>query len=249
MTGPLTTWERWMSGLAKYHSWEVVDADNVPKTGGVVFVGTHSLASYDLFIIAAASRPLLGRQTYIVGDAMLFKLPVVSKFLRENGFISATRDQLVERLKAGDMIGIAPGGMKESLRSSHHRYEFDWSARKGFAWVSMHAGVPVVPTVCPRADHIYTVHDNPVTPLVFERLRLPVPLFHGRAGTPLPRPIKLVHLVGEPILPDVAPDQVTDADVERHHARIVAAVEELMQRALAMGDQAVGTDVRRFGDY
>jgi 1-acyl-sn-glycerol-3-phosphate acyltransferase len=238
-----------MAALAKYHQWEVVDADNVPKKGGVVFVGTHSLATYDLFIIAGASRPLLGRQTYIVGDAALFKLPVVSKFLRENGFISATRDQLVERLKAGDMIGIAPGGMKESLRSSQHRYEFDWSARKGFAWVSMHAGVPVVPTVCPRADLIYTVHENPITPAVFKAIKLPLPLFHGRAGTPMPRPIKLVHLVGKPIQPDVPPDRVTDADVERHHARIVASVEELMQRALAMGDRAVGTDVRKFGDY
>jgi 1-acyl-sn-glycerol-3-phosphate acyltransferase len=238
-----------MSRLAKYHAWEVVDAENVPKTGGVVFVGTHSLASYDLFIIAGASRPLLGRQTYIVGDDALFKIPVVNKFLRENGFISATREGIVQRLKDGDMIGIAPGGMKESLRPSSQRYQFDWSARKGFAWVSMHAGVPVVPTVCPLADHIYTVHDNPVTPLVFQKLRLPLPLFHGRAGTPMPRPIKLVHLVGKPIQPDVPPDKVTDADVERHHERIVAAVRELMQRALDMGDRAVGTDVRKFGDY
>ncbi|MEZ4364426.1 MAG: lysophospholipid acyltransferase family protein [Kofleriaceae bacterium] len=245
----LTTWERWMSGLAKYHSWEMVGADNVPRTGGVVFVGTHSLASYDLFIISASSRPLIGRQTYIVGDALLFKIPGVSSFLRENGFIHATRDELVQRLKDGDMIGIAPGGMKESLRSSRHRYEFDWSARKGFAWVSMHAGVPVVPTVCPRADHIYTVYENPVTPMLFKQFKVPLPLFSGRAFTPAPRPIKLVHLVGKPILPDVAPDQVREEDVARHHERIVEAVRELMAEALEMGDQAVGDDVRRFGDY
>jgi hypothetical protein len=106
-----------------------------------------------------------------------------------------------------------------------------------------------VPTVCPRADHIFTVHANPITPAVFKQLKVPLPIFHGRAGLPLPRPIKLVHLVGAPIVPDVPPDRVRDEDVERHHARIVQATQALMADALAMGDAPRGDDVRKFGDY
>jgi 1-acyl-sn-glycerol-3-phosphate acyltransferase len=244
----LTTWERWMAALAKYHSWEVIGASNVPRTGGVVFAGTHSLASYELFIVSASSRPLIGRQTYIVGDDLLFRIPVVNKFLLANGFIHATRDQIIERLKNGDMIGIAPGGMKEALRSSRHRYEFDWSARKGFAYVSMQAGVPVVPTVCPRADHIFTVYENPLTPAVYKRFKVPLPLFRGRAGTPMPRPIKLLSVIGKPVYPEVPPDRVRDEDVERHHARIIQAVRELMNQALEIGDHTVG-EALRFGEY
>lgn len=229
------TWGRWMRFLASYHQWEVVGAENVPKTGGVVFAATHSLASYDIFIAAYSTSEFFGRKTLIVGDDLLFKIPGLGGFFRRSGFIAGTREQLIDRLKAGEVIGIAPGGMRESLRSRRHKHEFDWSKRKGFAAISLASGAPVVPAVCPAADDIYTVYDNPMTPWIYKRFKIPLPLFSGRGFTPLPRPVKLVHYVGKPIYPDVAPDKVTDADVERHHGRIVAAVQQLMREALHGG--------------
>lgn len=246
-TGAAATWERWMRFLARYHSCEVVGVNHVPKTGGVVFAGTHSLASYDLFIVSFASIEFTGRRVLIVGDDLMFKVPGLAKPLREIGFISGRREVVMEKLRQGEMIGIAPGGMKESLRSSQHRYEFDWSSRKGFAHVAMKAGVPVLPAVCPQADHIYTVYENPLTPWVYRHFKVPIPFFTGRALSPLPRPVKLVHVVGKPLYPDVAPDQATDEDVKRFHERIVRAVKDLMEEARAMGDQAQGDDIRRFG--
>jgi len=238
-------WDRWMRYLAHYHQCELVGGENVPKTGGVVFAGTHSLASYDLFIVSHASSLLYGRRVLIVGDDLLLKLPRVGPFLREIGFISGKREVVLERLADGEMIGIAPGGMMESLRSSRHKYEFDWSRRKGFAWVALKAGAPVLPAVCPQADHIYTVVDNPLTPWLYKQFKVPLPFFAGRNFTPLPRPVKLIHLVGKPLYPDVAPDQVTDADVDRFHAKIIDAVRALMEEGRKMGDRAVGPDVRQ----
>jgi 1-acyl-sn-glycerol-3-phosphate acyltransferase len=242
--GAEETWYRWMRFLARYHASEVVGANNVPRTGGAIFAGTHSLASYELFIAAYAADHFFGRKVYIIGDALMFKLPGLSKSLREIGFIAGTREELVQRLKDGDMLGIAPGGMKESLRTSKHRYEFDWSSRRGFAAVAMQAGVPVVPTACPQADLIYTVHENPITPWVFRNFKVPAPIVTGRWFSVLPRPVKLVHLVGKPIYPDVAPDQAKDEDVKRFQERIIESVRGLVEEGKRMGDRPSGDDVR-----
>ena len=187
--------------FAKYHSYQVIGASNIPKTGGVVLAATHSLASYDLFIAALVSREVLGRRLYIVGDDLMFKIAPVGAALKEIGFIGGGREQVVQRLKDGDMLGIAPGGMKESLRSSREKYQFDWSRRMGFAAVAMQAGVPVIPGVGPNADDIFTVYDNPVTPWIYRKFKVPVPIFRGIGPTPLPRPIKLVHYAGKPLIP------------------------------------------------
>lgn len=244
--GAAAKWHRFMTFLAHYHDYEVVDGDNVPREGGAVFAATHSMASYELFITAHATSIFLGRRTYIVGDDLMFKIPGLGSALHEIGFISATRGQLIERLRGGDMIGIAPGGMREALRPSKKRYTFDWSRRKGFADVALRAGVPIVPNVCPQADHIFHVYGNPLTKFVYDKFKLPMPIFTGRAGTPIPKPVKLVSVVGKPIYPDVAPDQVTDEDVKRFHGRVVDAVAALMERAKRMGLTPDSDDVRRY---
>src|SRR4026207_300483 len=105
------TWESWMRFLAEYHSWEAVGADRVPRPGGAAATCTHSLASYDLFIMAYASKQILGRPLYIIGDDLMFKVPSVASVLTEIGFIPGSRENVVARLKAGDLMGIAPGGM------------------------------------------------------------------------------------------------------------------------------------------
>lgn len=245
--GAARTWDRMMRFLANYHSWIVVNGEqNLPKTGGVMFAATHSLASYELFIVAHATKALLGRQTYIVGDNLMFRIPGMGNALREIGFISASRDELVERLRGGDMVGIAPGGMKEALRGTSERYSFDWSKRMGFASVALRAGVPVLPSVCPLADHIFTVYGNPFSDLVYRKLKIPLPIFRGRGITPIPRPVKLVSLVGKPIYPDVEPDRVTDKDVQRFHTRIVAEVSALMSEARRMGEHPDSSDIRSY---
>jgi 1-acyl-sn-glycerol-3-phosphate acyltransferase len=244
MSSATAAWGALMRLLAKYHSWEVVGAENVPKTGGAVATCTHSLASYDLFIMTYASRRLLGRPIYIVGDDLMFRLPGLGQTLSEIGFIPGNREAVVERLKQGDLLGIAPGGMKESLRDRRERHTFDWSKRRGFAWAALSAGVPIIPAVCPNSDEIFTVYGNPVSSWAYKRFKIPLPVFRGVGPTPVPRPVKLVSVVGKPIMPDVAPDKFQDDDVTRLHERVVAATVRLMEEAVQMGDN-VGPDVLR----
>lgn len=233
--------------LAKYHSWEIVGVENIPTEGGAVITCTHSLASYDLFIMGCASKRLLGRQAYIVGDDLMFSIPGSEPVLLEMGYVPrVSRERVVERLEQGDLIGIAPGGMKESLRSHRMRYDFDWSDRLGFVWVAMQAGVPIVPIVCPSSNDIFTVYDNPLTPWVYRRLKLPLPLFRGIGPTPLPRPVELLSVVGAPIYPEVAPEEVQAHDVVRMHGKVVEATRALTEQALEMRDEPRRPDALRF---
>jgi 1-acyl-sn-glycerol-3-phosphate acyltransferase len=246
MSGTATkTWGDLMRFLARYHSWQVVGAAGIPKTGGAIVTCTHSLASYDLFIMRYASREVLGREAYIVGDDLMFKIPGLGQVLKDIGFIAGGREHVVDRLKAGDLLGIAPGGMRESLRGTREeRHTFDWSKRRGFAWTALKAGVPIIPAVCPNSDDIYTVYSNPLTTWAHKQLKVPLPIFRGIGPTLLPRKVKLISVLGKAIYPDAAPDQFDEADVARLHKQVVDATGDLLAEALKMGDHPLGPDVR-----
>ena len=222
-----------MRSLAKYHRYEVFGFEHVPKSGPAIIAFHHSLATYDSFLL---SVPIwdMGREFRGIADRLIFKTPGLGQFMTDVGFVEGSRDATVAMLKKGELIGLAPGGMREALRSSKEKYQFDWTGRTGFVNVAMRAGAPIILAACPMSDDLYRVTQNPLTPLIYETLKVPVPLARGRWGTVVPRPVKLWHVLSEPILSDVAPDQVTDRDVDAQHAKVVARMQRLMEQSLAM---------------
>jgi acyltransferase-like protein len=221
--------------LVDYHEYEVFGFDNIPSEGPALLVFHHSVATYDSFLLGVPIHDRLGRLFRGLADRLIFRTPGLAHVFREAGFIEGTREATVRMLSRGEIIGLAPGGMRESLRGERDKYSFDWSRRYGFVWTSLLSGAPIVLGACPRADDLYWVVDNPVTRLAYSRLRLPVPLAFGRWGTAMPRKIKLWHLMSEPMVPDVAPDQVKEADVIGHHERIVTRMKRLMADSRTLG--------------
>lgn len=224
--------ERLMRALADYHRYEVFGFDHIPKTGPALIAFHHSLATYDSFLLGVPIWDRLDREFRGLADRLIFATPGLGRFFHEVGFVEGTRDATIAMLKQGELIGLAPGGMRESLRPSREKYTFDWSGRTGFVNVAMRAGVPIVLGACPASDDCYDVLANPVTPWLYEKFKIPVPLARGRFFTALPKPVKLWHLLSEPIVADVAPDQVTEKDVAAHHQKVVARMERLMREAL-----------------
>ncbi|HEX7843180.1 MAG TPA: lysophospholipid acyltransferase family protein [Kofleriaceae bacterium] len=223
--------------LHRYHDYEIVGIERVPRTGGVLVAGTHGLATYESFLLASAGSDLLGRRPIIIGDDLIFRIPWLGRTMREIGLVPRDRSAVIEMLRRGEIVGVGPGGMRDALRSSRKKYQFDWTGRLGFVWVSMLAGVPIVLAACPKADDIYTVYDNPITGWVYQRFRVPLPLFRGVGPTLLPRPVKLFHVFGEPIYPPVPPEHVSEADVIRHHQYVVGRMHELIAQTLALSAQ------------
>ncbi|MCA9704281.1 MAG: 1-acyl-sn-glycerol-3-phosphate acyltransferase [Myxococcales bacterium] len=232
------SWDRTLRALRAYHSYEVIGLETFPRHGAVLVASTHSLATYENFLLGSMALDVLGRRPYILADDLIFKVPVVGTALREVGVVPGKRDAALEILGRGDLLGLGPGGMREALRSSRRKYEFDWDGRMGFVWVAMTAGVPIVLAACPSADDIYTVADLPVTSWMYDRYHLPLPLFRGLGPTLVPRPVKLRHVLGEPILSDVPPDRVTEDHVRAHHAYVCERMRALMQHARALSGLA-----------
>uniref|UniRef100_A0A6J0VD87 DGAT1/2-independent enzyme synthesizing storage lipids-like n=1 Tax=Pogona vitticeps TaxID=103695 RepID=A0A6J0VD87_9SAUR len=58
--------------------------------------------------------------------------------------IPGSKDECVEMLKKGYLLGISPGGAREALFSDEH-YNLLWCKRKGFAQVALEAKVPIIP--------------------------------------------------------------------------------------------------------
>lgn len=227
-------WDAAMRALRRYHGYEVIGAERVPRSGGVLVASTHSLATYENFMLGSVSTELLGRRPLIVGDDLFFRIPVLRDAAREIGLVTRNRESVIEMLRNGEIIGLGPGGMREAIRSSRDKYRFDWTGRLGFVWVSMLAGVPIVLAACPGADDIYTVYNSPLTAFAYRRFKLPLPLFRGVGPTPWPRPVKLLHVLDEPIAPPVPPSKVTEDVVVKHHAYVVERMQALMDRAIGL---------------
>jgi 1-acyl-sn-glycerol-3-phosphate acyltransferase len=218
--------------LRDYHRHEVIGLGHFPTRGPVLLLTNHSFATYDAWLLAIPLHDELGRIPYAIGDRLMLRAPFAGSVLQGLGFIEGSRESVVEFLQRDEILGISVGGMREALRSSRDKYRIDWSGRLGFAWASMLSGAPIVLAACPRADDIYDVADLAITRRVYERFKVPLALARGLGPTLVPRPIKLWHLLSEPIVPPVAPDRVTKEDVVAHHAFVCQRMTRLMEESL-----------------
>ncbi|KIG18007.1 acyltransferase family protein [Enhygromyxa salina] len=230
----LTTraWDRAMRLLRAYHSYEVVGLSAFPRSGPVLVASTHSLATYENFLLGSVALDALGRRPIILADDLLFKLPAVGNAMRDIGVWPGKRDAAIEILRNGGLLGLGPGGMREALRSTKQHYTFDWEGRLGFVWIALLTGAPIVLAACPAADDIFDVADLPITADFYKKYHLPLPLFRGVGPTLVPRPVKLWHVFEEPIVADIDPNEVTEAAVIEHHAYLCQRMHGLMQRAI-----------------
>ncbi len=226
-----------MRWLRRYHRYRVLGTETFPREGGVLVAATHSLATYENFLLASACSEILERPAWVLGDDLIFQNPVTARIAHAAHLIPGNRESATTLLREGEVVGLGPGGMREALRSSKERYRVDWEGRYGFVRVALAAGVPIVLAACPAADELFHVYDVPFTKAVYARHHLPAPLFRGFGPTLLPRPVRLWHLMSEPFPPPVAPEDVTDEVVRTYHAALVTRMERLMGEALALGDR------------
>lgn len=203
--------DKFMARVASYHDHCVEGLANIPASGPALIVVNHSLATYDSGLLAVAVRSKLGRNVHLLGDRYMFKIPLFRDLAAAYGFVEGSQHNAEKLLSNGELVLVAPGGMREALRPSSQKYQLNISDRKGFAKLAVRTGSPVILSACPAADDLYQVVPNPMTDWVYKRYRLAVPVAFGAFGTIVPKPVKLVHYLSEPIAP---PDNCTDDNVE-----------------------------------
>jgi|GEM_PF-496879 len=215
-----------------YHRYHAVGLENIPEGEGALLVVNHSLATYDILLLGLAIYRKLDRLPRGLADSSFYKNKMVGDFVKKVGMIEGTRVNAQELLKLKQLVVVAPGGMRESLRPSSERYQIRWGKRKGFIVMSIATQKPIVLAACPKADDLFEVHSNWFTKYIYKEFRLPWPYVSGLGGLSIPRPIKLTHYLSEPIYPPKWNEEDGDMSqemIDNYHSLVVGKMVNMMQ--------------------
>ena len=212
-----------------YHRYEVEGIEDFPSSGGVLLVTNHSLATYDGFLLGLEILEKKNRLSRGLGDDLLFKMPVLKNWCQDLGLVPASMLNAKRLLEDGEVLGVAPGGMREALRPGRERYQLKWHKRKGFIRLAIEMQVPIVLAACPNADRIFKVYESFFTAFAYRKFKFPLPIFKGYGLSYFPRPVKLIHYLSSPIFPPPLEGDI-DSLVEDFHQQIVGEMEILMKK-------------------
>ena len=139
---------------------EVVGADNVPMTGGVILASNHLSFADSVVIPLTSPRQVafLAKAEYFTGSGV--KGWVSREWFTGVGAIPVNRDDAraaqesldlaLAHIQAGGAFGIYP----EGTRSRDGRL---YRGRTGVAWLALQSGCPVVPVALTGTDQIQPV--------------------------------------------------------------------------------------------
>jgi 1-acyl-sn-glycerol-3-phosphate acyltransferase len=230
-----------VNALRTYHRHEVHGLENIPKRGPVIVACNHSLATYDMLMLMAAVYCYNGRIPRSLIDRAFYVFPGLGEIMEKLGGIVGSQEAASSLLGNGEIIYLAPGGMRESLRPYTERYQILWNRRRGFARLSLETGAPIVLAACPRADDIYKVYDNSLTKLVYKKLRLPFFLARGLGPTAIPRPVKLEHFLSQPIYPPKASEDPASfkRQLYNYHKKLMEKMNAMIAEGLVPSQKSL----------
>lgn len=217
-----------------YHRHDVIGMDSIPRTGRTLVVVSHSLATYDILLLMTAMYMERARLPRPLIDRLFFKVPYLGDVAKLFGAEQGSPQSAKDLLESEEIVTVAPGGMREALRPSTQRYQIRWDKRFGFAKLAMATKSPIVLAACPKADDLYDVYPSHVTAWAYRTFKVPLFLARGLGPTPLPRPVKLVHYLSEPIPPPELPEdpEAQKLAVQNFHRVLVNRMHELISNAI-----------------
>uniref|UniRef100_A0A452HLD1 Phospholipid/glycerol acyltransferase domain-containing protein n=1 Tax=Gopherus agassizii TaxID=38772 RepID=A0A452HLD1_9SAUR len=122
--------------------------EKIPEGPGLI-VYYHGASPIDYCYFICNLYIQTGRLCYSVVDHLFFKLPGIELLFNLLPTVHSGRDESVEILKKGNLLGVSPGGSREAFFSDEN-YNLLWGNRKGFAQVAIDAKV-VSGSLCHRA--------------------------------------------------------------------------------------------------
>jgi 1-acyl-sn-glycerol-3-phosphate acyltransferase len=217
-----------------YHRHEVVGLEHIPLEGRALVVANHSLATYDIILLMTAIYQDLHRLPRPLIDRLFFRIPYLGDVASLFGAVQGSQETAEELLSGDHIVTVAPGGMREALRPSSQRYQILWDRRIGFVKLAMRTRSPVILAACPKADDLYDIYPSKITAWAYKNFKVPVFFARGLGPSPIPRPIKLVHYLSEPMLP---PEMSEDEEENKKraktfHSKLVKRMHTLIGEAI-----------------
>ena len=186
-----------------WHGYEVEGLENIPDEGPALLIYYHGAIPLDYYYLMAKVLLLKKRLIQAVGDRFLFSIPGWKLMMEVFHVFPGTVSTCVDVLNKGDLLSIAPGGVREA-QFGDSTYRLIWGSegrtRIGFAKVAMEAKVPIIPvfTVNLREAFRSLGVGQWLFNKIYDSTRLPlVPIYGGF-------PVKLKTIIGKPIPYDAA---------------------------------------------
>ena len=144
-----------------YTVWWRVEASGVeavPAGGPGLIVANHSgVLPYDGLMIRLAVRHEhpARRETRLLALDMFALLPFLAPLLQRTGAVRASQENGERLLRAGELVGVFPEGVKGVGKPFKHRYKLARFGRGGFVRLALRTGAPIVPCAVVGAEEIH----------------------------------------------------------------------------------------------
>ena len=219
--------------LKYYHNHKVFGIEHIPAKGRILVVVNHSLATYDIGLLIHEILTKTGRKARPLGDRLLFKIPYLKKVVTSVGAVEGNMRSATNLLLNEELVTVAPGGMRESLRPSSERYQLCWQKRKGFARLAIETQTPIVLAMCPKADEIYDVYSSKLTAWSYKKFKIPVVFARGLGLSIIPKPVALNHYLSPCIYPPKIKSKIHPLHVYHFHKKLLKLSDQLMAHGVS----------------
>ena len=130
----------------------------VPATGPALIVANHSgVLPWDGLMIRLAVRHEhpARREARLLALDMFALLPFLAPLLQRTGAVRASQENGERLLRAGELVGVFPEGVKGVGKPFKRRYRLARFGRGGFVRLALRTGAPIVPCAVVGAEEIH----------------------------------------------------------------------------------------------
>ncbi|VDM69617.1 unnamed protein product, partial [Strongylus vulgaris] len=162
--------------------YELHGIENVPDNGSALFIYYHGCLPLDVYYLIAKLVLHKNRSLHCVGDKFIFKIPGWSAICKVFSITAGTVEECTNQLREGNLLCIAPGGVREALFSDPNVYDMLWGKRLGFARVVINARTPVIPMFTENCRESFRtpVWGRSFFRWVYEKTKMPLcPVYGG----------------------------------------------------------------------
>lgn len=232
-------WRRFIPAVFDVRPFLIEDPDKLSACKQhILAVHPHGVLSLDHLLTVAGfdadfERVAPQARRSALSAGVLFKIPIVREAALGTGCVDAARRTASQCLNAGLCLSVVPGGEREQLLAQRGSLEhLVLRRRQGFVRLALQHGVPLVPLYCFGEAQLYYQSQFLMGLRAWIQRKLGVALVmpfgpFGLPGVPFRAPLRPV--VGAPLEMPHIPTP-TDGQVDEHHARYMAALEQLFEK-------------------
>jgi 1-acyl-sn-glycerol-3-phosphate acyltransferase len=139
---------------------EATGAENIPAAGPGLIVANHSgVLPYDGLMVQVAVRHEhpARRTCRMLALDMFALLPGLAPMLSKSGSVRANPENAERLLRAGELLGVFPEGVKGVGKYYRDRYRLARFGRGGFVRIALRTATPIIPCAVVGAEEIHPV--------------------------------------------------------------------------------------------